>query len=497
VPTATGSSLGQTYGDWVAPKSDGDLLIWPDAPTLPDVARDNRRLLDAADHVSFLGHLLPELRRDMRGFLGVTDDSGPLVMTGHQSELHHPGVWVKNVIIHHVARAVGGEAWHVAVDTDSPKHLTLKWPGFKGKISDDPRLHGVAWAGLLDPPTPEHLEHLEAAAVDLPLMAEFLADVRRYLIDQRDSPSPMTLAGAMLDATHKLDWSLGLRYATALSSGLFESLPWLTMALSIAQDADEFARHYNAALAENRHANGITDPDRPMPDLATEDGVEIPFWLDDLRQGRRRRAVVRDGRLLSHDDGETLELPDEPAALLMQLRRRGLRISSRALSLTLFLRLIASDLFVHGVGGGHYDQVLDAIFKSYLKLDPPTFVVATATLHHPDAGIAERVCPRCLKETEHRLRHDVLGDEKAMWLRKINGATTIRERREAFAEYQDRRHAALATDTRFRQFLRHRDEQLDLADRQAILFNRELFFPIQTERRLRDLIARVEAAAAR
>lgn len=502
---STAADATSTLADWAAPKADGEVLVWPDRQTLPDVARDNKQRLDASD-ATVLGRTLGEHRRDMRQFLGLSDDDGPVVMTGHQCELLHPGVWVKDAVIHAVAEACEGVAWHVAVDTDGPKHLTFKWPGYSRKLSDDPRLYGVAWTGRLDPPTPAHIDQLEADADQAqhdglvsPHLAEWIADLRRYLIDQRDSPSPLTLPGAMTNANHRLDWSLGLRYSTTLASGLCESPTWVALVLHLATNAASFADSYNAALAENRRLAGISDPDRPMPDLDVDvdvDEIELPYWLDDLATGGRSRARVDVGgdrpRLIVA--GERVELPEEPMPMLMLLRRLGLRLGPRALSLTMFLRLFASDLFVHGIGGGHYDQVLDAILRDHLGLEPPTFAVASATLFHPDAGTRERVCLNCLDQRGHRLRHDVLGDEKQAWLAKIDAAEDETERRQQFDAMHAARRQRLATDDRYAAWRRDRDEAERRQERDAAYFDRELFYGLQPTSRLIGLLDHVRGA---
>jgi len=58
-------------------------------------------------------------------------------------------------------------------------------------------------------------------------------------------------------------------------------------------------------------------------------------------------------------------------------------IRPRALTTTLFLRLAIADLFLHGIGGGKYDQITDMIIERWCGIEPPPFAVATATLHLP------------------------------------------------------------------------------------------------------------------
>ena len=179
--------------------------------------------------------------------------------------------------------------------------------------------------------------------------------------------------------------------------------------------------------------------------------------------------------------------------MLMLLRRLGLRLGPRALSLTMFLRLFASDLFVHGIGGGHYDQVLDAILRDHLDLEPPTFAVASATLFHPDAGTRERVCLNCLDQRGHRLRHDVLGDDKQTWLAKIGATRDGLERRRLFDAMHDLRHQRLATDDRYAAWRRDRDEAVVKQGRDAAYFDRELFYGLQPTGRLAGLLEQVSS----
>ena len=46
-----------------------------------------------------------------------------------------------------------------------------------------------------------------------------------------------------------------------------------------------------------------------------------------------------------------------PAAQLAAwLRRHNLRLAPRALTLTMYFRVLLADQFVHGIGGGRYDH---------------------------------------------------------------------------------------------------------------------------------------------
>ena len=111
------TSPASTYPDWKAPREDGEILIWPPpGELLADTTANHRRLSECGTLVQNVP--LSELRRRARTWLGHTDDAAPIVADGHQTELHHPGVWVKRVLAHHAASRLSGSAAHFAVDTD-------------------------------------------------------------------------------------------------------------------------------------------------------------------------------------------------------------------------------------------------------------------------------------------------------------------------------------------------------------------------------------------
>ena len=90
---------------------------------------ENHRQLRGGGSARFLDVPVAQVRGWMRRWLGHAHDQTPLIATGHQAELHHPGVWVKNVVIHAAAERIGAKSIHFAVDTDAPKHLVYRWPG--------------------------------------------------------------------------------------------------------------------------------------------------------------------------------------------------------------------------------------------------------------------------------------------------------------------------------------------------------------------------------
>jgi hypothetical protein len=110
----------------------------------------------------------------------------------------------------------------------------------------------------------------------------------------------------------------------------------------------------------------------------------------------------------------------------------GFKLRPRALLTTMYARLVLSDLFLHGIGGGKYDQLGDMIMRSFFMMTPPKFMVISATLKLPgvepsDSGGRIRHLKRTIRETEYhgerfadRIELDrALLDEKRALLAKM------------------------------------------------------------------------------
>jgi hypothetical protein len=500
------ASFALTYPDWKAPAEDGKLIIWPQPAELLEQIRQNQRNLSQSEiriqHVA-----LREIRRGMREFLGHTNDAA-LLASGHQTELYHPGVWAKDALIAAAAERVGGQAFHIAVDTDAPKHLLVRWPGGAMPISDDPQLTSASWCGLLQPPTPAHLESLQAqftesaAAWDFqPLLPQILSSLRRLAIEAT------TLSASLTNAQHALDWDLGLRHHALLASPLFQSAPFLLFVHHILSQADRFAADYNATLQQYRDQHGMNTRSRPMPDLFVgNDAVETPFWLDNLATGQRSRPSVfrgSDGWVLQLVGGEQFALDasaqgwDAAARMGKWLTQTAHRLAPRALTLTTFLRLCLVDQFVHGIGGGRYDQVTDRLIASHFDIQPPHFCVTTATLLFPEALNRQRVCVPCVVHDGHRLRHGLLGERKMQLVGQIAALPRrSHERQSAFHAMHDELESAARTSPQVRQWHEHLLQTQRQEREEQTLFDRELFYAIQPRERLLHMIQRYRESFA-
>jgi hypothetical protein len=161
--------------------------------------------------------------------------------------------------------------------------------------------------------------------------------------------------------------------------------------LSILSELPRFHRCYNDAANRYRLAHGIRSSAHPVPNLA-EDGewFEAPLWIygDDSPQRKPVWARLSDDQLVISDRGERelkvdIRFPGLAAEQLAGLAAPNFKLRSRALLTTMYARLILSDLFLHGIGGGKYDQLGDLIIQSFFMVTPPTFMVISATVQLP------------------------------------------------------------------------------------------------------------------
>src|SRR5205085_2488393 len=182
--------------------------------------------------------------------------------------------------------------------------------------------------------------------------------------------------------------------------------------------------------------------------------------------------------------------------LTQWLRRNDLRLSPRALMLTMFLRLFVVDQFIHGIGGGQYDQVTDRIIASHFQMPSPRFAVATATMHLPEAVGRSRVCLPCVMQDGHRLRHNLLGEQRKRELvRQIDAAPRKSPQRyAAFAEMHRELARAATGSPQLKEWEREVEETRQREMEEAAVFDRELFYALQPRERLDAVIQKFAAS---
>lgn len=327
----------------------------------------------------------------------------PVVMTGHQPVLWHPGILAKYLAAGSAAGAVGGSAAWVVVDQDEIGAVEVRYPRVERGVPRAGRVvlseggagesHAAGRAVIGD------VSALRAVAGDGASRAglataevgEGIERIARALEEARAGAGNLAeqVAGALAGLMEPLTPAAPTVFASRLSrTDAFAAL-WERMVA----DAEGCARAYNEAAA--------AFPGAGIRELSVSPGrVELPVWR--LEAGKPRRRVFSDGA----------------AGLAVE------SLAPRALFMTGLLRLCGADLFIHGTGGHAYDRVTERWLGAWVSdvagrgaegLAPTALV--TATLRIRPAGF-EAVEPEAAWAARGRARrawHDpaVVGDGSA------------------------------------------------------------------------------------
>lgn len=358
---------------------------------------------------------------------------GLVVMTGHQPELFHPGVWVKHFLAARLAADTGAVAIDVVVDSDVAEPVSLRVPCLRPTASvcsvELVTALGDRAYVQLPPPGPDAVRRFRALGTEAlaTLPAPALGRHFNVFCDALEewSPRARDAAVAVTAARRAYERPCGAAYLELPVSDQARTESFRRFAAMLLLDARRFAATANAELAAYRDRTGARSAAQPFPDLEVgAERVEAPFWVLDDR-GRQPLFVRGDGALQAA--GRVVgRLAADAHATAASLGDSGAAIVPRALTLTMFERLFACDLFIHGTGGARYDEVTDAVMRSYFAVEPPRFATASMTLFLPIGGriVTDEdvvAAERRLKRLEHN--PDELLDEIEF--------DTVLERREA------------------------------------------------------------------
>ena len=508
-----------------APKEHGAVLAEPSLEQVGRLLVANRHGFHADLHL--LGRPLTELRALARaeahaaaaGYAASAGEPSPApsadgwLVAGHQPELFHPGVWFKNFALHGLARRHGAFALNLVVDNDTAKSTALRVPAGEhvATVPMDVWRGEVPWEErtVIDPTLfaslPGRASEFTRGWPFRPLLDDFWAEVRR-----QGGRTPL-LGERFAAARRVFERRWGLPQAEVPVSRLCATEAFAWFAGHLVLDAERFHTAYNDAVHDYRGRHDLRSANHPVPDLAREgDWFELPLWAWRAGEARRGRLFVRragaDVQLRAGAD-VFATLPAEPRRLVdawRSLEPRGCKVRTRAITTTLFTRLLLADLFVHGIGGGRYDELTDAMIARFFSITPPGFLILTATLLLPLPG--PDVDPARLHELT-RLERDLafnpqrhlhdepaaavdLARQKRAWIdreapthdERVQRFRTLRELTDRLREYVDGEaravHAAKATA----------EQQLQLRD---VARRRDYAFCLYPEDMLREFYARL------
>lgn len=394
---------------YAVPEADGEVLESPPFPEWADLVRRNR---DAASQWHFpVGGLsaqemraiarrdLLEVGRTFSARLGVPvvedcDPEEPIIATGHQPEIFHPGVWVKGFLLERLARLIGACPVDVVVDTDAFEAVSVASPCMQPAVVRCTHHLAVGSAqtcfGLSAPPSREEIDAFSAAVgaglatLPQPEIGHNFARFCDLLPEASDDAD--NLAEAVTFARRRYEAAAGNRYLEAPLIRIARTEAFARFVIEMATDSERFVGVYNAELGAYRTRNAVRSAAQPVPDLSAEGNrTELPLWrIDEHRRETVWVEMDASGRTrLVAGDSVIADLPDDTASAANALLESGELIAPKALALTLFIRMFCCDLFIHGIGGARYDEVTDGVIVGYFGVEPPAAAVATMTLHLP------------------------------------------------------------------------------------------------------------------
>ncbi|MGL5094802.1 MAG: hypothetical protein ACRDD1_04395, partial [Planctomycetia bacterium] len=301
-----------------APSDDGGVLAVPDIADWPALVAANRdALADPLRHARFGGLPFAEFRRLARRDVAAaaaahharfglsapepsTALDTPWIGGGHQPELFHPGVWVKNFAVDRLAAAVQGVGVHVVVDNDAAKHAAIRVPA--GTPSAPLSAFVPFDEGDADRPYEEWFVRNEAVFRRFPdaVAAAMKNHPFRPLVEDswpaalEAGRTTVNVGERLSVARRKLEENWGVRSLEAPLSALCHSESFRRTAAVLLLDAPGFAAAYNTALAAYRVLHRVKSKNHPVPALAVDgDWCEGPFWAWSSASPRRRHVWVR------------------------------------------------------------------------------------------------------------------------------------------------------------------------------------------------------------
>ncbi|MCC6580409.1 MAG: hypothetical protein IT440_08200 [Phycisphaeraceae bacterium] len=321
------------------------------------------------------------------GALGTAplEPSRPIIATGHQAWLWHPGILAKYIAASVAAEAFGAASLHVVVDHDTHETVLLELPTAANGRLQVRKIRLSAHGGNPAMPTGSQppLDPKEITENLRQIGDNRLAEVEQAFAEV---PPLRTLAEQMTAVLQRL-----LKPYTGPMSVIFasEMASWSGAAADVRQmltNPHACVEAYNQAVT-NHPGSGVT------PLTLETDRVELPLWLLEWQQPRRRvyvRIIAGRGELVSQT-GKTIDPQRDTLA-------------PRVLLLSAWMRSLACDAFIHGRGGGDYDLVTDDWWRSWTGHELAPRWLVSADLRLPlDVPIAQRSELTAAKWRRHHL----------------------------------------------------------------------------------------------
>ena len=335
----------------------------------------------AAAYMESLGLPVPEIQKDAE-----------LVIAGHQPLFFHPGIIYKYGLIA-CTELHGMTPIFISVDSDQCDGFPVRLPAYRQEDNKYSRV-----IHMMQPSARTDL--FRDAVLDIDSLRAFGESAKKEISSLPGNPFKYghdflkrelvnSLPEKMRDAMVVLRGRYQPKWAASVLelplSILCETQEFYEFAFDLISKAGEVRELFNATLADYRKEHHIRSKANPFPNLAgTEDGSsETLLWVVD-KSGRQPLFVKRerDGKISIRGNGKSITAASG-GELMSLCRENSICLWPRAVALSIMLRLFIADLFVHGIGGEHYDRITDRLIPELYGIKPPLFVTASYTAAAP------------------------------------------------------------------------------------------------------------------
>lgn len=331
------------------------------------------------------------------------DPNRPIIATGHQAAFWHPGILAKDIAMAVACDRLGAQPVHLVVDHDNNPALTLDLPVRAGDALSARPLHlgqdDPAKRTGERPPLGDAALQQAIAQFREHLDGEVAADLGPLIAPLPAGAGPGNLADSI--TLRQLQW---MRPVTGdlfvlRTSRLAQLDAFSALVRRMLGDARRCVSAYNRAVAAVPEA-GVS------PLIIERDRVELPLWfLADASAGGGRHRVFADladsTPILTRADGTPI---DQIASNV------GTHdpFAPKALLLTAFMRSALCDLFIHGTGGGVYEQVTDRWWRDWVGTPLAPLAVVSADVYlETDTPVATRAEVERAVWYRHHLPHNI------------------------------------------------------------------------------------------
>lgn len=390
----------KTLKNFLVPEEKDCVFTRPAFKTWPSVLRKNRMALSVIENRDTSQTELINITIEYTNMLGLSavnpKSSANIIITGHQPNWLHCGIFAKSIIADKFAKQTSGVTIELVLDHDiCNTSISMPVSGDNGvfKIETIPlekKLQNIPLEFRFAPCEDQIIKFINT--ISKTRENSFCTHVWKTnlfkIID--NSRFCRNIADVITQLQAQLVRILGLEITYLPVSLMSQCYSFTDFVSSVISDAARFVEVYNKVIKHKRQSENLK-PNRTVRPLRIDylnKIIELPFWLL-WKTGKRASLYVsfddKDIRVGTSDTtiGTIDSSWDKKQQIRQILKKNNCSIRPKAVTLTLFTRLYLADLFVHGTGAANYEYITDSLIRNFFKMADVNFGVATATMTLP------------------------------------------------------------------------------------------------------------------